>query len=296
MSRVYHKVWYTLNYFQRSRVKMVNANGTVDYIIKHRCSISRYGDGELGLVLRYKDGVSYESGFQDYNVDLARRLADILKIKESVPNHIIGLPGCAFGLGASYLRAQAQYYWEVFSNRNINQMLKYIDLNTTYYETNFTRFYLSHRNKKLCGPYIQKVKKIWEKRSVVIVEGQYSRLGIGNDLFKEVSSIKRILCPAQNAFDKYNAIIMAITQNVRKDDLILLALGQTATVLAYDLAKLGFQAIDLGHIDIEYEWYLRGATEKIAIPDKFTNESTEGHIKSELNDPLYMEQIICKID
>ena len=98
------------------------------------------------------------------------------------------------------------------------------------------------------------------------------------------------------SFDKYNAIIMAITQNVRKDDLILLALGQTATVLAYDLAKLGFQAIDLGHIDIEYEWYLRGATEKIAIPDKFTNESTEGHIKSELNDPLYMEQIICMID
>lgn len=31
--------------------------------------------------------------------------------------------------------------------------------------------------------------------------------------------------------------------------LILIALGMTATVLAYDLSKAGFWAIDIGHID-----------------------------------------------
>jgi hypothetical protein len=39
-----------------------------------------------------------------------------------------------------------------------------------------------------------------------------------------------------------------------KNILILISLGPTATVLAYDLAKLGYWAIDIGHIDNEYEW------------------------------------------
>lgn len=294
--QVYHKIWYTLNYFQRIRVKIVNANDTVDYIINHKCSISRYGDGELGLVLQYNKGIKFKSDFQDYDSELAKRLTDILRIKDAAPNHIVGLPGCVFGLGDSYLTKQAQHFWEGFSNLNINQILKCIDLNTTYYEAAFTRFYLSHRKKELCGSYIQKVKKIWEKRYVIIVEGQYSRLGIGNDLFHGASCIKRILCPAKNAFTKYNDIITAITQYARKSDLLLLALGQTATVLAYDLAKLGYQAIDLGHIDIEYEWYLQGATEKVAISNKYTNEVANGHINSDLIDPIYKDQIIISIE
>ena len=39
---------------------------------------------------------------------------------------------------------------------------------------------------------------------------------------------------------------------------VLIALGQTATVLAYDLSEAGLQAIDPGHVDVEYEWYRMG--------------------------------------
>lgn len=33
-------------------------------------------------------------------------------------------------------------------------------------------------------------------------------------------------------------------------------LDPTATVLAYDLAVQGFQAVDINHVDVEYEWFL----------------------------------------
>lgn len=69
----------------------------------------------------------------------------------------------------------------------------------------------------------------------------------------------------------------------------------TATVLAYDLAKNGYQAIDIGHIDIEYEWMLMGATEKIPVPGKFTNESQGGHDVVQCLDPGYLSQIITRI-
>lgn len=73
-------------------------------------------------------------------------------------------------------------------------------------------------------------------------------------------------------------------------------MGPTATVLAYDLHLLGYQALDIGHIDIEYEWFLRKATEKIAIENKYVNEVLEGRItESENNDEKYLKEILFEI-
>ena len=94
---------------------------------------------------------------------------------------------------------------------------------------------------------------------------------MGNDLFNNTKSIKRILCPAVNAFNVYQKIINQV-KKIDKSNLILLALGPTSTVLAYDLDKLGYRAIDVGHIDIEYEWFLRNATKKIQINNKYVIE------------------------
>ena len=54
--------------------------------------------------------------------------------------------------------------------------------------------------------------------------------------------------------------------------LFLLALGPSATAMAYDLTKFGYQAIDIGHIDLEYEWYLQGATTRTSVTNKANNE------------------------
>lgn len=80
-----------------------------------------------------------------------------------------------------------------------------------------------------------------------------------------------------------------------KKALILLSYGMTATVLAYDLAKLGYWAIDLGHLDLEYEWYLHNAKEKEVIEGKYTNEVHEGNKVAICIDPKYLSQIIVDI-
>lgn len=138
------------------------------------------------------------------------------------------------------------------------------------------------------------MKQLWNRREVLIVEGTHSRLGVGNDLFDNTSSIRRILAPATNAFSRYDKLIDEI-EKVAGDSLILLALGQTATVLAYDLAQKGFQAIDIGHVDIEYEWMRMKATEKVAVPNKYVNEVKEGRFFTDSNNAEYLAQIICTI-
>ena len=75
-------------------------------------------------------------------------------------------------------------------------------------------------------------------------------------------------------------------------DLVLIALGPTATVLAYRLHKKGLQALDIGHIDIEYEWYKKGVLEKEPVQHKYIGEMPGGDIVEDVTDECYNEQII----
>ena len=157
-----------------------------------------------------------------------------------------------------------------------------------------SRCYYSFKDKNNSEKYFNLLKKIWNDRNIVLVEGAKSRLGIGNDLFNNVKGIERILVPEINAFNKYDEIINEV-KKLSKDKLILLAAGPTATVLAYDLYKEGYQAIDIGHVDIEYEWFLRKAETKIKIENKFVCEAGFGEGVGELDNNEYKKQILAQI-
>ena len=82
---------------------------------------------------------------------------------------------------------------------------------------------MAHKNKSKVPQYINKLKKIWEQRDVVIIEGEKTRLGVGNELFDNIiKSIQRILCPSVNAFFIYNKILKE-SLKIDKNFLILLA-------------------------------------------------------------------------
>jgi len=227
------------------------------------------------MILNFIEKTDYrKSGFQDYDNQLGLRLLEVLKSNGIEYNHYVGIPGCFFNIGTSYLCRRAAKWWWRISNGMIDKISPHLNKNQTYLDSTFTRFYLSHKNKSNRYQYVQLLKKIWDNRNCIIVEGEKSKLGVGNDLFENARSIQRIVCPATNAWHRYDDILNTIVCYVKdKDSLILLALGMTATILSYDLAIKGYQAIDIGHVDIEYEWMLMGATEKVPIPGKFTNET-----------------------
>lgn len=153
-----------------------------------------------------------------------------------------------------------------------------------------TRPYMMYKDKSNARDKFNKWQKIWNEKELLIIEGEGSRLGVGNDLFYNVKSIERIICPSKNAFEKYEEIL-STAKCYSKNKLVLIALGMTATVLAYDLSKCGYQAIDIGHIDIEYEWFLKGVKEKINIANKSVNEVQDGNIVCEIKDINYKKQI-----
>ena len=117
-------------------------------------------------------------------------------------------------------------------------------------------------------------------------------MGIGNDLFANAESVERIIAPNENAFDVYDAVYDAVMEE-GENKVILIALGPTATVLAYDLAKAGYWALDIGHLDLEYEWFLRGKGYSY-VPHKYNNEMPGDTMVTDISDQGY-EQSIVKI-
>ena len=58
------------------------------------------------------------------------------------------------------------------------------------------------------------------------------------------------------------------------------------------MAKLGIQTIDIGHVDIEYEWMKRKAINKIPIPGKYVNEARSDNAFEPIYSVDYEKQIV----
>lgn len=268
------------------RAQIMTADETIDYILKHRCSVSRFGDGEFQTM----EGGG--NGFQHPDEKLKERLLQVFKSNDD--KLLVCMDGCykhansgAHGIKVFYMR---------FMLRN-KSVISWTDYNKIYGEAGFTRFYVHSTDKAHSKCIIEKIKKFWQNRDVYIVEGRLTRFGVGNNLLDNAKSVHRILGPSKSAFDKYDEILRTAENSIPKNSntLVLLALGMTATVLAYDLSKLGYQAIDVGHLDVEYEWMLMGATKVVPIPTRFVNEANNYDEVVDCKDKNYLNQIIAKI-
>lgn len=140
----------------------------------------------------------------------------------------------------------------------------------------------------------QRLRAVWNERDVVFIEGEESRLGMGNDLFDNARSIRRIIGPKRNAFQRVDQLYEAAC-SIEKDALLIIALGPTATVLAYELHRKGYTALDLGHVDIEYEWMRMAAIEKVPVPGKHVSEAKYGDVVASAEDEWYRGQIVCDV-
>lgn len=267
--------------------KVQSIEETISEIVNHKKSISRFGDGEFRLILPNEN-----LKFQEENQELTERLKEVLT--SNLENHIVAIPESFHSVKA--FKLNVKYWWMNFMNKFGNQLSPYFNKKKKYGNAFISRFYLDYKDKRKVENTVTRLKKIWDKKDVLIVEGEFSRLGIGNDLFDNTTSVQRIICPSKNAFSRYNEILEQ-TKKLGENKLILIALGPTATVLSYDLALAGFWAVDIGHVDIEYMWYLENAEHKIPVKYRLVNESI-GQTIIDLPENLeetYLKSIIYKI-
>lgn len=257
-------------YFYRTRLRgrswepvVMSTNETISKL-EEGCSIIRFGDGEVSLIAKSN------LGFENYNETLADDLKRVIKSEH--PGLIIGLPGI-FG--------RLEHFTSVGFWFEIHHLFRYAYLwrqltepNRVYGESFITRPYLSYEDKSGAAFVYARLKALWCDRDVVLIEGEKSRLGVGNDLFDNVRSLKRILGPAENAYRKVEALA-EVAKRQPKDILFLLSLGPAAKVLGYELFQSGYHVLDIGHLDMEYEMFRRGIDRLLPVRYKYFNEIEE---------------------
>ena len=269
---------------QLNPIQVKGIDATLDYIIENKSSLVRFGDGEINML------AGHSIPYQDYDEELVSTMRDIIG-QESRKELVVCLPD-------AFTDRFRFTYWAIpfWKDHMDHYMDFYRELcsDSWYGSTFVSRPYIDFEDKSQAKAQFEKLKSIWKNRDLLIVEGATSRSGVGNDLFDEANSIKRIVCPSHSAFSRVHEIEQEIEKHAN-DRLILCMLGPTAKVLAYHLSKKGYQVLDIGHIDSEYEWMKMGAKTKVKFSHKHTAEYNFDQDIEFIEDETYNSQIVARI-
>lgn len=266
---------------------IVDVDETIEQIVRNGKSLARFGDGEFEIM-----GGKQRSKFQELDSRLSERLIEVIRSEN--PKLMIGIAD-NYGMLDNYefLAAGAIRSYMTPEVRALHE--NFLEEQRCYYNAYITRPYVMYADRMTEAPKrrFEKLKTIWENRNIVLIEGAQTRFGAGNDLLAKAMSVRRILAPATNSFRKYDELLQEALKIAGEGDLFLVALGPSAGVMVYDLCINGIQAIDVGHADLEYEWFLAGKGERVPVPHKYSNEISGGDIVEVYNDSIYESQIIA---
>lgn len=262
---------------------------TIRMIMEENKSLGRFGDGEFAIAFDIP-----RQKFQKTDPRLRDRIRQVITQTDN-PDMLIGIAN-HYGNLERY-NAQAKCGIELYLTEEVRkQHMSLLSPHRVYSDAYMTRPYVIFKDVFTDAPKerFKNLKKIWNGKNVIIVEGAETRLGVGNDLFDNAETIQRILAPATSSFDRYDDILAKCIEKASLADLFLLAIGPSSGILAYDLFKQGVQAVDVGHIDMEYEWFLAGKGVRAAVPNKYNNEVLGGDEVNSNNLPeKYINEIIA---
>ena len=268
-------------------ISVMSIDETLDELLKTEKSLIRFGDGEFNIMN------GYSIAFQEYNEELARGMKEVL-LTANQEEMLLCMPEVFKAFKGEFpLDYNSEIFWKKELDRYADFFKEYCQ-SKIYGSAFISRPYIYSKDKTRAFDQFEKMKQLFEGKDLLIVEGTTSRSGVGNDLFDKANSIKRIICPSHNAFSKIKEIREKILEH-SEGRLILLMLGPTAKVLAYQLTQQGYRALDLGHIDSEYEWMKMGAETKVQLKHKHTAEFNFDQGIEFVEDEDYNSQIVVDL-
>lgn len=223
--------------------KVMTTTETLSRIIQNKASLCRFGDAEFGISTFEQEDDPYQKPSQE----LTNRLQEVLRTPTS-KDLIIAIPP----FNSKY--------------NNIKNYYKNITFWEWYWLTRYDKLAVDFTNKEYGNSFVSRdevfyenelsvIKEIWAKRDIVFVVSSQGRFIFDDRVFGNIKSKETIEISPTNTFDDYDNILKQSLSH-SKDSLFLIAAGPTATVLAFDLHKNGYQAIDIGHITNCYQQFM----------------------------------------
>ncbi len=226
--------------------KIIPVLETLNILKEEKKSLARFGDGEFNLIF------GLQCRFEDPDTKLANDLLKVIQLEDE--NVLIGIPDIFKSL-KNYLPASKKYWTNYLINHR-SSIYKILFFNRTYCDALVTRpFAKTNRTVAESAMIFEQWKQIWRDRKIVVVTGDRRYTAGSSGLFDDASQLEIVYTEPSHAYVKHQDIL----KNIRffdKNKLILLILGPTATILVPKLAKDGYQALDIGHLENEYITFL----------------------------------------
>ncbi len=236
-------------------IRVHTVDETIEELIHTDKSMVRFGDGEVTMIR----GRSLK--LQQVKPEIIDGLKQMLGYEYE--GMIVTIPEI-FGDLSVYNRASRQFWKDhLLFSRKIYE--SYCNPGKIYYSTSVSRFYYAMEDRSVCEKWAEGIRRIWKDKDVVVVEGERTHNGVGNNLLDTAKSVERIIGPSSDAYDKLDDIIECC-RKYGKDRLFLISLGVAAKFLARQLFLEGYRALDIGNLDMEYEWFLKKTAGKATIP------------------------------
>lgn len=207
-----------------------NESVTLDALVKG-ASIARFGDGELKLCA----GKAIKS--QPYDSVLAGHLREILQ-EGSVSQCVVGIPWTVEGSPKH----------DYFGSFRDPKTLKLYGKRAMYGSAFITR---ADAAPWIDTPdYWSRVESLWRGRRAIIVRGSTKSLTADFLNARGAKSVTEIIVSRNGAYRD----VPKVLRSIGRPELVILCCGPAATVLAWELAARGVQALDLGHVGM----FMRG--------------------------------------
>ncbi len=217
---------------------------TVKELVETQKSIIRIGDGEFTLM------EGRDIPFQSYDKKLVVTLKEILKEKNE--NLLVGLVW--------------EYYHKIKELRDFPKQAMYTSLpnlyNTIsknivpdkiYYSAAISQIYAMYKiydfEKHFC-----EMKKIWDNQSITVITGDRVFNNINYNIFDNAATVDYIYGPTMHAYNEFESLKDKI-KKTNKDNILIFALGPCGKALAYEMFKLGYRVLDIGHSIKDYNEY-----------------------------------------
>jgi len=224
--------------------QVLDERQTIEHAVAGQ-SLARFGDGELRLAL------GGEAKSQQRNRELSVQLRQILRepgpALVCIPRH----------------EGPKKLWWEEYQRPKFTAL---------YEQPLYGSAFISRPDS---APWIDtpeywsRVSDIWKGRDVVLMRGGENSLR--PEQLAGAESVTDLIGPPLHAFASIEALMRDTVRAVHRypQGLVLLCLGATATVMAWRLAQLGRQAIDIGHIGMfmRHQGAFRFAREELISND-----------------------------